>query len=186
MLRSTKLLDISITLLHLPQPCCPPHHVPLPFRLPAPPQNEKVGLPALSGPEADKVQMQMHLLSSASSSPPGRRSIFLGSGLGLTGEWDGGGGGAISSKLYRFSNDNLSLCADKPGLPRSSAPLLICNEDDKPDLSRLGSGERRFRAGNTSYITKPSKSRGNTSAREHQQPSLGHHLLEKGGAQDSS
>ena len=152
-----------------------------------PPQGyENVGLPALPGPGADTAQMQMSLRSSPSSSPPGRRSIILGSGLGITGEWDGGGGGAISSELFNFSNDNLSLCADKPGLPRSSAPLLICSEDDKPDLSRLGSGERRFRAGNTSYITKPSKSRGNTSARDHQQPSLGHHLLEKGGAQDSS
>ena len=111
---------------------------------------EKVGLPALPGPEADMVQMQMHLLSSASSSPPGRRNIFLGSGLGLTGEWDGGGGGAISSKVFNVTNDNSSLCTDKPGLPRSAARPFDCNEDDKPNLTILGSGERRFRAGNTS------------------------------------
>ena len=139
------------------------------------------------GPEADTGQMRMHLPSSASSSPPGRRSIFLGSGLGLTGEWDGGGGGAISAKVLNFTNYNSFLCTDKPGLPRSAARPFDCKEDDKPNLAGLGSGERRFRAGNTSSIEGPAEQiPGNTSTRDQHQPSLGNHLLEKGGARDSS
>ena len=74
----------------------------------------------------------------------------MGSGLDLTGEWDGGGGGAISAKVLNLTNYNSSLCTDKPGLPRSAARPFDCNEDDKPNLTGLGSGERRFRTGNTS------------------------------------
>ena len=92
------------------------------------------------GPEADRGQMRMHLPSSASSSPPGRRTIFLGSGLGVTGDGDGGGGGATSASICNLKINKSSLCSDKPGLPRSAARLNISRKKTTsptfPDLAR--------------------------------------------------
>ena len=99
----------------------------------------------------------------------------------------GEGGVSPSKALTLITNFNSSLYRDKPGLPRSTARLHNSEyEDDKPNYSVLGSGKNGL-AGNTSSTRgKPSNSRGNTSTRDQQQPSLGTHLLEKGGARDTS
>ena len=94
------------------------------------------------GPGADRGQMQPHLPSSSnSSSVPGRRTIFLGKGLGVTGDGEEeGGGGANFPSICNLTFDNSSLCSDKPGLPRSSARLTLTNLKTTspflPDLAR--------------------------------------------------
>ena len=103
------------------------------------------------GPEADRGQMQMHLPSSVSSSPPRRRTIFLGSGLGVTGDGEEGGGGAICSSICNLTSNNSSLCSDKPGLPRSSARLQISKmKTTSPLLPDLARGKDGFAYNRTS------------------------------------
>ena len=130
----------------------------------SPSECEKLAYLLCPRPEADMGQMQLHLPSSASSSPPGR-NIHPGSGLEITG--DGGGGVSPSKHSTLIQNFNSSLHRDKPGLPRCTARLQFTQyEDDKPNCTVLGEGNCGLAGNNNTTRGEHSNSRGNTSARE--------------------